>query len=213
MNARAEILAAVRANRPVVSAAPISPFRATATDEPLVERFAAALVRMGGEIIETQGDTGASLAQLVGSDGGSCSTVAEFRGDIDPYQLDIDEPSLAALLASVKVAIVRATLAVAETGSVLLTERDLVVNALGYLAQHLVVLLDPGEIVATLHEAYPHPAFRHCAYACLHSGPSATADIEGVLIRGAQGVRSLRVMLVPRPAGATHRFLNPEREL
>jgi L-lactate dehydrogenase complex protein LldG len=31
------------------------------------------------------------------------------------------------------------------------------------------------------------------------TGPSATADIEGVLIHGAQGVRSLTVVAVPRP--------------
>jgi len=32
----------------------------------------------------------------------------------------------------------------------------------------------------------------------LMSGPSATADIEGVLIRGAQGIRSLTVVPWPR---------------
>jgi len=32
------------------------------------------------------------------------------------------------------------------------------------------------------------------------TGPSATADIEGVLIHGAQGVRSLSVLPLPRPA-------------
>jgi L-lactate dehydrogenase complex protein LldG len=36
----------------------------------------------------------------------------------------------------------------------------------------------------------------------LVTGPSATADIEGVLIHGAQGVRSLTVLLVPHPAKA-----------
>jgi L-lactate dehydrogenase complex protein LldG len=35
-------------------------------------------------------------------------------------------------------------------------------------------------------------------YACFHSGPSATTDIEDVLIRGVQGVRSLTVVLLPR---------------
>ena len=36
------------------------------------------------------------------------------------------------------------------------------------------------------------------------TGPSATADIEGVLIRGAQGIRSLTVIPLPAPgAGAT----------
>ncbi|WP_331709212.1 LUD domain-containing protein [Sphingomonas sp. CCH20-B6] len=33
-------------------------------------------------------------------------------------------------------------------------------------------------------------------YASFHTGPSATADIEGVLIHGAQGVRSLTVLLL-----------------
>jgi len=37
-------------------------------------------------------------------------------------------------------------------------------------------------------------------YAVLVTGPSATADIEGVLIHGAQGVRSLTVLPVPHPA-------------
>ena len=62
---------------------------------------------------------------------------------------------------------------------------------LAYLAQHLVVLLDESAIVSGLQDAYTHPAFRTARYAVFHTGPSATADIEGVLIHGAQGVRSL----------------------
>ena len=49
----------------------------------------------------------------------------------------------------VDVGIVRAAIGVAETGSVLLTEREMPAEALGFLAQHLVVLLDPAAIVAT----------------------------------------------------------------
>ena len=36
-------------------------------------------------------------------------------------------------------------------------------------------------------------------YAVLMTGPSANADIEGVLVRGAQGIRSLK--LIPAPRG------------
>ena len=43
--------------------------------------------------------------------------------------------------------------------------------------------------------------FRDKHYACFHTGPSATADIEGVLIHGAQGVRSLSVLPIARAAG------------
>jgi L-lactate utilization protein LutC len=45
-------------------------------------------------------------------------------------------------LADVDVAIVRASFAVAETGSVLLSEENIGITALVYLAQYLVVLLD-----------------------------------------------------------------------
>jgi L-lactate dehydrogenase complex protein LldG len=104
-------------------------------------------------------------------------------------------------LADVDFAIVRASFAVAETGSVLMSEADLHVNAVAYLAQHLIVLLDPADIVINLHHAYRRPEFRNRRYAAFHTGPSATADIEGVLIHGAQGVRSLSVLPVATVSG------------
>ena len=62
--------------------------------------------------------------------------------------------------------------------------------------------VDPADIVVNLHHAYRRPEFRKRHYACFHTGPSATADIEGVLIHGAQGVRSLSVLPIARPAAA-----------
>lgn len=44
------------------------------------------------------------------------------------------------------------------------------------------------------------PCYIDAFYAAFHTGPSATADIEGVLIHGAQGERSLSVLLVPLSA-------------
>jgi hypothetical protein len=64
------------------------------------------------------------------------------------------------------------------------------------------VLLDPADIVVNLHHAYRRPEFRDGHYASFHTGPSATADIEGVLIHGAQGVRSLSVLPIARAANA-----------
>jgi L-lactate dehydrogenase complex protein LldG len=105
-------------------------------------------------------------------------------------------------LADVDVGVVRAAFGVAETGSVWLSEQELRMNALAYLAQHLVVLLDPGAIVGNLHHAYRDPRFKTARYAALVTGPSATADIEGVLIHGAQGVRSLTVVPLSSPSVA-----------
>lgn len=78
------------------------------------------------------------------------------------------------------------------------TDEGLGVNTLGYLPQHLIVLLDPADIVPNIHHAYRRPEWRERHYAVFHTGPSATADIEGVLIHGAQGVRSLSVLPLAR---------------
>jgi Cysteine-rich domain len=77
----------------------------------------------------------------------------------------------------------------------LFTGKELKVNTLAYLVQHLVVLLDGSAIVLGLQDAYAHPVFQAARYAVFHTGPAATADIEGVLIHGAQGVRSLTVIV------------------
>src|SRR5207342_814181 len=110
----------------------------------------------------------------------------------------LQDIKLPAELNDVDVAVVRTAFAVAETGSIWLSEPELGVIALGYLAQHLVALLDPADIVLNLHHAYKDSRFKTAKYAVLMTGPSATADIEGVLIRGAQGVRSLNLIPAPR---------------
>jgi len=56
--------------------------------------------------------------------------------------------------------------------------------------------------VTNMHRAYQDPLLRTARYAVFMTGPSATADIEGVLIHGAQGIRSLTVILVA--AGVTN---------
>jgi L-lactate dehydrogenase complex protein LldG len=55
------------------------------------------------------------------------------------------------------------------------------------LAQHLLVLLDPGRIVGNLYHAYRERAQFDARYGVFMTGASATADIEGVLIHGARG--------------------------
>ncbi len=128
-----------------------------------------------------------------------CSATAEVKGT-----RALTRNASPTDLADVDVGIVRAAFGVAETGSIWLSEAELQVNALAYLAQHLVALLDPSDIVGNLHHAYRDPRFKTARYAVLVTGPSATADIEGVLIQGAQGVRSLTVVAGSAP-GPSHR--------
>lgn len=193
MNPRDEILARVWKHQPDAQPLPELPAfaRPEAPAPGTFESFAAALGRMGGHVVEppADGDLQGLVAQLFPAAKVICSAVPEVAGT-RPLA-DVRHPRE---LVDVDVGVVRAALGVAETGSVLLTERELQVEAIGFLAQHLVVLLDPARIVATLHDGYLDPAFVESRYQIFMTGPSATADIEGVLIHGAQGIRSLTVV-------------------
>jgi L-lactate dehydrogenase complex protein LldG len=59
-----------------------------------------------------------------------------------------------------------------------------------------VLVLSKDRIVADLHEAYRLLARPLPGYGLFISGPSKTADIEQALVIGAQGPRSLVVLLV-----------------
>ncbi len=168
------------------------------------EAFGVSLAIMGGiwdeSLINAPSNGGpADYAALSGyirglfpAGGVFCSAVRGIDGD-----LAIGPDTPAGAVDHVEVGIVRAKFGVAETGSIWLSEAECPVNALGYLAQHLVVLLSVKDILPNLHAAYRRAEFSTARYSVLMSGPSATADIEGVLIRGAQGVRSLRVIGLP----------------
>jgi len=161
----------------------------------LVAAFKENLERMGGLLLEPPigGDALAPLREKIADAKVVCSTVPEIAGNRAIARIAAPRE-----LADVDFAIVRAAFGVAETGSLLLIDGELRVNALAYLAQHLIVLLDPADIVVNLHHAYRRPELRVGHYAAFHTGPSATADIEGVLIHGAQGVRSLSVVLIAK---------------
>ena len=193
MTSRDSILAAVRQNQPA-PLAPVPAIPSFARDtEPLLEQFKSVLLSMGGKLAPPvdRGDLDGLVHSLFPDATVICSATLEVRGT---RMLDGSTDPTA--LADVDVAVVRAAFGVAETGSVWLSEQELKVNALAYLAQHLIVLLDPSCIVGNLHQAYRDFRFNTARYAVLVTGPSATADIEGVLVHGAQGVRSLTVAMV-----------------
>jgi len=198
MSSRDAILASIRSNLPKIDRPlPALPEFDDGPSADLTEAFGKALARMGGRLLtpDPADDGRACIWGLIEHSWLVCSATPEVAGEVDLAK--VADPRA---LADVDHAVVRACCGVAETGSVLLTDHDLKVNALAYLAQHLIVLLDPTDIVVNIHSAYARPEFRERRYAVFHSGPSATADIEGVLILGAQGVRSLSVLLAPRNA-------------
>ena len=202
MTSRELILERVRRNQPAPMPLPEVPTFDRPLPSPLAA-FTAALARMGGTV--TEAPSSGSLYRFIRDRFPKASVICSATPEVEGTRA-IESVRHPAELEDVDVGVVRAAFGVAETGSVWLSEREFVVNALGFLSQHLVVLLDPQAIVPNLHHAYHHRGFFDARYAVLMTGPSATADIEGVLIRGAQGIRTLTVIPIPAMPSTTPGF-------
>ena len=152
---------------------------------------------MGGRSFEVADAAAAraKVAELFPAARVICSAAPEVPGTRrieevrDPHELN-----------DVDVGVVRSPLGVAEAGAIWLTQTELVVNALGVLSQHLVVLLDPAAIVDTMHDAYSRLDLAASPYGVFLAGPSATGDIEGVIIHGRRA-RSLTVLFIAPAQG------------
>lgn len=92
----------------------------------------------------------------------------------------------------------RADLGVAENGAMWISEKQMSNRLLPFICQHLVIVLDPGDIVNNMHDAYQQINAVSDGYGVFIAGPSKTADIEQNLVIGAHGARSLRVYLIDK---------------
>ncbi|WP_211999822.1 LUD domain-containing protein [Chitinophaga sp. HK235] len=192
-NTRSHVLAAVESQLPLnrIAYPAIPAFPKTETD--LLAAFEQRVADAGGQIFRPA-DAVAAQALLASQYPGAsviCSVTPEIKGNRDIHAVQNPHE-----LADVDVAVIRARFGVAENGMVWLTQEDLEVNALGFLSQHLVILLSPQSIVCDMYDAYLRVHLEDTAYGCFMMGPSATADIGAVLVHGAQGARSLSVYLL-----------------
>ena len=103
----------------------------------------------------------------------------------DPRELD-----------GLELAIIPGVFAVAENGAVWVDDAVLPQRAIFVITEHLVLVVNATHVVSDMHRAYELLAARPVAYGVFISGPSKTADIEQALVIGAQGARSLAVLLI-----------------
>lgn len=192
--AKEAILAAVRQNKPAAVEHPLlRNFGRSGVEGELLETFKKNLkaADVGYYDVEDPAKAQWLLRQIHPDAKIVCSVVPEIPGT--KQIIPTDDPHL---LEDIEVAVVRAQFGVAENGAVWLAQKDLVVNALGFFSQHLIIVLDPAAIVTHMHEAYQKADIATQNYGCFMMGPSATADISAVHIKGAQGARSLNVFFI-----------------
>ena len=196
MGIREAILDRVRRNAPPAVEKPEVPDFCRLGQSDLIPAFKQSLELMAGTLVERPPqDFAAFLRKQFPTSNNFCSAVPEYTGNTRP-----ESYSKRSDAARIDVSIVRSPMGVAETGSVLLSEMDLQVNTIAFLAHDIVILLDPKRIVENVHLAYQHPAMRERAYFVLMSGPSGSADIGGKEVHPAQGVMTLTVILLPEQA-------------
>ena len=191
---RNTILDTVRGNQPVAQPMPTIPHFHTNKPADLVSTFCESIARMAGVVVtEVVPNLNSFLRAKFPDAKVICSATPEYAGTIEPASLNHWSEASA-----IDVCILRSP-GVAETGSILLSDIELQVNTIAFLAHDLVVLLDPKQIVSNIHDAYEHPYFKLRPYSVLMTGPSGSGDIGGIVVHPAQAAKTLTVLLSPAP--------------
>lgn len=154
-----------------------APERGVSTD--LWVEFERALAPLGGTVADRS-----ILSEL-----GDLTVWAD--DDAQPYL-----PSTAHLAAdiwSADVGLTTTTIAIAESGSLLLASGPGKFRLSSLAPPHHIAVVRRAAIVSTLENGLAQLETRNCV---LITGPSRTADIEGVLVRGVHGPRDVTVIVV-----------------
>jgi L-lactate dehydrogenase complex protein LldG len=193
MSARDTILKAITANKPALVDLPAIDLAAVIQYNDLLQQFKTVLQSIGGGTVELQNISALNEELKAKKANGYfvLNRIAALEEKTDSIeQLTAHE------LAAVDTAYLQGSIAVAENGAIWLDESAMGNRLLPFICQHLVILIDKKNIVATMHHAYHQIKPAKEGFGVFLAGPSKTADIEQSLVIGAHGARSLIVYIL-----------------
>ena len=195
MQTREKILAALRECRELDGVPlPAVEMKGDAPDS-LVAAFSESVVGVSGQITQlaTMEELEEAIRNHPGQPGRVVTTIPSLHGVGEVVTEAAADPRD---YADVALSVLPGHFGVAENGAVWMTEELMGHRVLPFICQHLVLVLNPRELVATMHDAYGRLGGPDSGFGIFISGPSKTADIEQFLILGAHGPKTLTVFLV-----------------
>jgi len=198
MPSRDDILAMLRRNAPPAAPAPELAGLGVRFDD-LLDQLARSAVAVGGAFIRVPDAQAASAAIAALPQLASAKKIASLVPGIGTPTIDLAAVADAHELDDLDVAILPGELAVAENAAVWVSGASLPHRAAFVITDHLVLVVHAANVVHHMHEAYERLAGRPPGYGLFISGPSKTADIEQVLVIGAQGARTCTLIVIDQP--------------
>lgn len=192
---RDAILARLRKHAPPAVAAPALDELGVTFADPLAQ-LATAMTAVGGTCVRVADLAAAEAAIAALPHVAPGKKIASLAPGIGLGTVDlaaIDDPHA---LADLDLAILPGALAVAENAAVWIDGRILTHRAVFVITDHLVLVVHARDVVDHMHQAYARIADRPRGYGLFISGPSKTADIEQVLVVGAQGARTCTLIVI-----------------
>jgi len=189
MSSRDKIFSAIRKNKPE-SVPYTEPDLSLVISYPdLLTQFSTVLTAIGGSCKEVT-SLAAAKDYIASLDNGAwvIDTTADHPADLASLTAD--------QLAAVDTAIIQGGVAVAENGSIWVTEEKMVNRLLPFIAQQLILLIHEKDLVLTMHHAYEKINVSDTGFGAFIAGPSKTADIEQSLVIGAHGPCGMRAVVV-----------------
>ena len=190
---REQILSAILNNQPQSTSLPEDLQFDSPAKDVVTEKFSQMINLIGGKVVGIQKveDINLYISEHFTNTDRIVTPIEEldyftpFTGEELPHQF-----------VNTEFAVFKTHFAVAENGAVWITEDRMGHRVLPFITQHLGMLVEEDQIVATMHDAYKKMSNNEYGFGTFIAGPSKTADIEQSLVLGAHGARSMTIFLL-----------------
>lgn len=190
MSSREKILNTIAANQPELVALPTIDINTVIRYEDNFKQFKTVLEGIGGKV-ELIDDISV-VNNLFNAEKSSGKLIINTLDETDKQVVALTSFELEEL----EKVCIKASLGVAENGSVWVYESQMVNRLLPFICQNLVIVINKSDIVPTMHHAYQKIDVAKEGFGIFIAGPSKTADIEQSLVIGAHGARTATIYVL-----------------